>query len=149
MAPLDLAVIFLYFALTIGVGLWVSRSQATAGDYFLGARNLPAWIETVKARRPHIPVYGSQCEANEYMTRMTNIIDKHGGIVDKFVAELQSQLAEKKVAADGVEHLIDEGKASSGVTPTSRPPPWKKMRTGPGAAESALKKSRTWRGCSP
>ena len=43
MAPLDLAVILLYFALTIGVGLWVSRSQATAGDYFLGARNLPAW----------------------------------------------------------------------------------------------------------
>jgi len=34
------------------------------------ARNLPAWIETVKARRPHIPVYGSQCEANEYMTRI-------------------------------------------------------------------------------
>ncbi len=43
MAPLDLAVIVAYFALTIGVGLWVSRSQATAGDYFLGARNLPAW----------------------------------------------------------------------------------------------------------
>jgi SSS family transporter len=43
MAPLDLAVILAYFALTIGAGLWVSRSQATAGDYFLGARNLPAW----------------------------------------------------------------------------------------------------------
>jgi hypothetical protein len=40
---LDLAVIVAYFALTIGVGLWVSRSQATAGYYFLGARNLPAW----------------------------------------------------------------------------------------------------------
>jgi len=25
------------------VGLWVSRGQRTAGDYFLGARNLPAW----------------------------------------------------------------------------------------------------------
>ncbi len=34
------------------------------------ARNLPAWIETVKAKRPNIPVYGSQCEANEYMTRI-------------------------------------------------------------------------------
>lgn len=43
MAPLDLAVILAYFALTVGVGIWVSRSQATAGDYFLGARNLPAW----------------------------------------------------------------------------------------------------------
>ncbi len=43
MAPLDLAVILAYFALTLGAGLWVSRSQSTAGDYFLGARNLPAW----------------------------------------------------------------------------------------------------------
>ncbi len=34
------------------------------------ARNLPAWIETVKNKRPNIPVYGSQCEANEYMTRI-------------------------------------------------------------------------------
>ncbi|TFG43860.1 MAG: sodium:solute symporter [Gemmatimonadales bacterium] len=43
MTPLDLAVIVAYFALTLGAGLWVSRSQSTAGDYFLGARNLPAW----------------------------------------------------------------------------------------------------------
>jgi SSS family solute:Na+ symporter len=42
MAPLDLVVILAYFAVTLGAGLWVSRSQATAGDYFLGARNLPA-----------------------------------------------------------------------------------------------------------
>jgi len=42
LAPLDLAVIVAYFALTLGIGLWVSRSQASAGDYFLGARNLPA-----------------------------------------------------------------------------------------------------------
>ncbi len=43
MSPLDLSVILVYFALTLGVGLWVTRSQRTAGDYFLGARNLPAW----------------------------------------------------------------------------------------------------------
>ncbi len=43
MTPLDLTVIVAYFTLTLGVGLWVSRSQSTAGDYFLGARNLPAW----------------------------------------------------------------------------------------------------------
>jgi len=43
MSPLDLAVILVYFALTLGVGLWATRSQRTAGDYFLGARNLPAW----------------------------------------------------------------------------------------------------------
>jgi SSS family transporter len=42
LAPLDLAVIAAYFALTLGLGLWVSRRQTSAGDYFLGARNLPA-----------------------------------------------------------------------------------------------------------
>ena len=43
MTTIDLAVILVYFVLTLGVGLWVTRSQRTAGDYFLGARNLPAW----------------------------------------------------------------------------------------------------------
>ncbi|HEX5635378.1 MAG TPA: hypothetical protein VFX50_19180, partial [Gemmatimonadales bacterium] len=28
--------------LTLGLGLWVSRGQRSAGDYFLGARDLPA-----------------------------------------------------------------------------------------------------------
>ena len=41
---------------------------AGVGDGF--ARDLPAWIETVKSLRPNFPVYGSQCEANEYMTRI-------------------------------------------------------------------------------
>jgi SSS family transporter len=43
MRPLDLAVVALYFAFTLGVGLLVTRRQRTAGDYFLGSRNLPAW----------------------------------------------------------------------------------------------------------
>lgn len=43
MGSVDLAVILVYFVLTLGIGLWVTRSQRTAGDYFLGARNLPAW----------------------------------------------------------------------------------------------------------
>jgi SSS family solute:Na+ symporter len=43
LSTLDLAVVAVYFALTLGVGLWVARRQETAGDYFLGARNLPAW----------------------------------------------------------------------------------------------------------
>jgi len=43
MTPLDLAVIIGYFILTLGVGMWVTRRQASAGDYFLGARDLPAW----------------------------------------------------------------------------------------------------------
>lgn len=43
MHPLDLAVIVAYFALTLAIGVWATRQQSTAGDYFLGARNLPAW----------------------------------------------------------------------------------------------------------
>lgn len=43
MRPLDLAVIAAYFVFTIALGLWVSRRQSSAGDYFLGARDLPAW----------------------------------------------------------------------------------------------------------
>jgi SSS family solute:Na+ symporter len=39
----DLVVIALYFLVTIAIGLWATRRQKTAGDYFLGARNLPAW----------------------------------------------------------------------------------------------------------
>jgi SSS family transporter len=41
--PADLVVIALYLVGTLGVGLWVTRKQGTAGDYFLGARELPAW----------------------------------------------------------------------------------------------------------
>jgi SSS family transporter len=43
MRPLDLAVIASYFVITVAIGLWATRSQRTAGDYFLGARDLPAW----------------------------------------------------------------------------------------------------------
>jgi SSS family solute:Na+ symporter len=43
LTPLDLAVVLGYCAASLGVGLWVARHQETAGDYFLGARNLPAW----------------------------------------------------------------------------------------------------------
>ncbi len=42
MSPIDLAVVVLYFAATLALGLWFARRQATAGDYFLGARDLPA-----------------------------------------------------------------------------------------------------------
>ncbi len=43
MAPADLIVIAAYFALTLGLGLWLSRGQRSSTDYFLGARDLPAW----------------------------------------------------------------------------------------------------------
>jgi SSS family transporter len=45
MTPLDLTVIALYMAATLGVGLWFARRSAkstSADDYFLGARDLPA-----------------------------------------------------------------------------------------------------------
>jgi uroporphyrinogen decarboxylase len=41
---------------------------AGVGDGFV--RDSPAWIETVKSLYPDFPVYGSQCEANENMTRI-------------------------------------------------------------------------------
>lgn len=44
------------------------NQMAGIGDSFI--RNLPPWIETVKELRCDFPVYGSQCEANEYMTRI-------------------------------------------------------------------------------
>lgn len=43
LSSLDLLVIAAYFAVILGVGAWVSRNQRTAGDYFLGARDLPPW----------------------------------------------------------------------------------------------------------
>jgi len=43
LSTLDLAVVVVYCAASLGVGLWVARHQETAGEYFLGARNLPAW----------------------------------------------------------------------------------------------------------
>ncbi|HEX9755005.1 MAG TPA: sodium:solute symporter [Gemmatimonadales bacterium] len=42
MPPFDLAIVAAYLVLTLGVGLWVARRQKTSGDYFLGARDLPA-----------------------------------------------------------------------------------------------------------
>lgn len=39
----DFTIIILYLLATLGLGLWVSRRQETSADYFLGARNLPAW----------------------------------------------------------------------------------------------------------
>jgi uroporphyrinogen decarboxylase len=55
---------------------WDERRFFSAGDNQIAgvgdgfARNSPPWIETVESWHPDFPVYGSQCEANEYMTRL-------------------------------------------------------------------------------
>jgi hypothetical protein len=55
---------------------WDDRRFFSGGDNQIAgvgdgyARDLPPWIETVQSLRPNFPVYGSQCEANEYMTRI-------------------------------------------------------------------------------
>ena len=55
---------------------WDDRRFFSAGDNQIAGvgdgfeRNSPPWVETVKSRYPDFPVYGSQCEANEYLTRI-------------------------------------------------------------------------------
>ena len=55
---------------------WDDRRYFSAGDNQIAgvgdgfARNSPAWIETIKDLHPNFPVYGSVCEANEYMQRI-------------------------------------------------------------------------------
>lgn len=55
---------------------WDDRRYFSAGDNQIAgvgdgyARNSPAWIDTVKSLYPNFAVFGSVCEANEYMTRI-------------------------------------------------------------------------------
>ena len=55
---------------------WDDRRFLSGGDNHIAGigdsftRNLPPWMETVKKLRCDFPVYGSQCEANEYITRI-------------------------------------------------------------------------------
>ena len=55
---------------------WDPRRYFSAGDNQIAgvgdgfARNSPAWVETVKSIYPDFPVYGSVCEANEYLQRI-------------------------------------------------------------------------------
>lgn len=55
---------------------WDDRRYFSAGDNQIAgvgdgfARNSPAWVETVKSLHRDFPVYGSVCEANEYMQRI-------------------------------------------------------------------------------
>jgi SSS family solute:Na+ symporter len=40
---LDLLIIAAYMLGALALGAWLSRAQKTSGDYFLGARSVPAW----------------------------------------------------------------------------------------------------------
>lgn len=40
---LDIIVVVVYFLLMLALGVWTSRGQKSSTDYFLGARDLPAW----------------------------------------------------------------------------------------------------------
>jgi len=78
------------------------------------ARDLPPWIDGVKALHPNIPVYGSVCEANEYLTRIVgpeNFLlwiamypEKMGKFITKLNAWSLEILKAQIKAADG---LID------------------------------------------
>jgi len=55
---------------------WDERRLFKAGDNQVGgvgdgfARNLPAWVDTVKSIYPDFPVYGSICEGHEQLWRI-------------------------------------------------------------------------------
>jgi uroporphyrinogen decarboxylase len=99
---------------------WDQRRFFAAGDNQIAgvgdgfARNSPPWIETVKGLRPNFPVYGSQCEANEYMTRIVgpkNLLmwvglypERFGRFVQRTNEWALEQLKAQIKAADG---LID------------------------------------------
>ncbi|HIE89161.1 MAG TPA: sodium:solute symporter, partial [Gammaproteobacteria bacterium] len=42
--PLDQAVLALYFALMLGLGIYFSRTNNTTEQYFLGGRNFSGWV---------------------------------------------------------------------------------------------------------
>ena len=44
LSQLDLAIVFVYFAVTVVFGIAISRRQETAEDFFLAGRTMPWWI---------------------------------------------------------------------------------------------------------
>lgn len=48
----DWVVVVLYLIGMVTVGLWASRGQRSKRDYFLGARNLPWWMEASPSWQP-------------------------------------------------------------------------------------------------
>jgi len=97
---------------------WDDRRYFNGGDNQVAgvgdgyARNLPAWIDTVKGLYPDIPVYGSICEGHEFLWRVigTNNVLLWAGLypeeLGKFIRRIHSFVAEvtraQIKAADGM-----------------------------------------------
>jgi SSS family solute:Na+ symporter len=44
MAPVDLVIVVLYFALVLGIGFYLKRFSTTGEDFFMAGREMTAWI---------------------------------------------------------------------------------------------------------
>ena len=97
---------------------WDERRYFSAGDNQIAgvgdgyARNSPAWIDTVKSVYPNFAVFGSVCEANEYMTRIvgpeTNMLmialypERYGAFIERTNAFALEICKAQIKAADGM-----------------------------------------------
>lgn len=97
---------------------WDERRYFSAGDNQIAgvgdgyARNSPAWMDTVKSVYPNFAVYGSVCEANEYMTRIvgpeTNMLmialypERYGAFIERTNAFALEICKAQIKAADGM-----------------------------------------------
>lgn len=58
--PLDLAIIAIYLALVVGVGIWVKRRAAKGIEsYFLGGRKLPWWMIAMSGSSSYFDITGT------------------------------------------------------------------------------------------
>ena len=97
---------------------WDDRRYLSAGDNQIAgvgdgyARNSPAWIDTVRSIYPNFAVFGSVCEANEYMTRIvgpeTNMLmiamypERYGAFIER-TNEFALEICKAQIkAADGM-----------------------------------------------
>ena len=51
LAPVDLAIIALYFVVVLGIGFYLKRFTKTGEDFFLAGREMTAWIAGLSFRR--------------------------------------------------------------------------------------------------
>src|SRR6201986_4222845 len=69
LAPLDYALLIIYFVFVIGIGLALRRLVKTSTDFFLSGRSLPAWITGiafVSANLGAIEILGMSASGAQY-----------------------------------------------------------------------------------